>query len=134
MNVRTRRSSNVGKDKSGANKKRKSITEYNIQQNTRGWKTSDAVVTNIGMIGNTIGKDMSNIGGGITSLDSNSRDLRKDSDDDESEVESMATKKMRSQYENMDFLVKSMLEMNDRMKRFEDSLKELKEEKERTLF
>ena len=34
----------------------------------------------------------------------------------------------------MDFLVKSMLEMNDRMKRFEDSLKRLEEEKGTTHF
>jgi len=86
------------------------------------------------MIGNTIGKDISNIDDDITSFNSNSRDLRKDSDDVDSEVESMATKKRRSQYENVDFLVKSMMEMNDRMKRFEDSLKELKEEKETSPF
>ena len=91
MNVRTRRSSNVGKDKSGANKKRKSVTENNIEQNTRGWKTTDAV-TNIGMIGNTIGKDISNIDDDITSFNSD-RDLSKDLDDDDGEVRSMATKR-----------------------------------------
>ena len=122
MNGRTCRSSNVRKDKSSANKKRKSITENNIRQNTRGWKTTNDSVTNIGMIGKTTGKDDYNMDNDINRDESDS-DLSEESDDDEDKVKNMSTKKRRSQYENVDFLVKSMLEMNDRMKRFEDSLK-----------
>ena len=70
MKGRTRRSSNVGEDKSSANKKRKSTTKNNIRQNTRGWKTTNDSVTNIGMIGKTAGKDNYNIDNNITSYDS----------------------------------------------------------------
>ena len=131
MNGRTRWSGNVDSNRRTINKKRKSITENNIEPKTKGSKatTSSANIRNITMTGKTTGHENqtdsdSNISGyGYSSYSKSSSGL----DDNQDKEKNKTRKKRRSQYDNMDFLVKSVLNMTKSMNKLQDHSKRMEE-------